>query len=390
MKLFDPQRHCQIVLFDWQPEKINATIIEIFDHAINEFDPKTFWKASENEDAIIPSNKSVYFGAAGNLWALDRIARFLNINLPFNKNELVQEIYQSYQNSPDTQEVVPSLFLGESGILLLAYWYNPSKVLADRLFKIIHENIQNPTLEILWGSPGTMIAASFMANWTNEERWKGLYQDCARFLIDSLKVETDKGEQIWTMDLYGKKRKIIGAGHGYFGNIFGLIHNLELLNEADQSYLLHHIASTSTELALEEGGLVNWLPILADEQERPPLVQWCHGSPGVINSLHRYPVGFSAKVEELLLKAGKLVWVAGPLNKGVALCHGTDGNGYAFLQLFKRTGDKKWLERAQYFASFACTQREGRNTLFTGDLGLAVYLISCLEQDDNFPFLETI
>jgi len=32
------------------------------------------------------------------------------------------------------------------------------------------------------------------------------------------------------------------------------------------------------------------------------------------------------------------------------LCHGTGGNGYAFLKLYRRTGDAQWLDRARAFA----------------------------------------
>jgi Lanthionine synthetase C-like protein len=52
----------------------------------------------------------------------------------------------------------------------------------------------------------------------------------------------------------------------------------------------------------------------------------------------------------MLLAGGELTWRAGPLSKGSNLCHGTAGNGYAFLALFERTGDELWLERARAFA----------------------------------------
>ena len=35
---------------------------------------------------------------------------------------------------------------------------------------------------------------------------------------------------------------------------------------------------------------------------------------------------------------------AGPLRKGAGLCHGTAGNGCAFLALHARTGDERWLD----------------------------------------------
>jgi hypothetical protein len=86
-------------------------------------------------------------------------------------------------------------------------------------------------------------------------------------------------------------------------------------------------------------------------------------------------------------------WTAGPLTKGSNLCHGTGGNGYAFLKLYRRTTDVMLLERARNFAMTALAQcREARNefgrgrySLWTGDVGLAIYLWDCLTGVPCFP-----
>jgi hypothetical protein len=90
------------------------------------------------------------------------------------------------------------------------------------------------------------------------------------------------------------------------------------------------------------------------------------------------------------------VWRAGPLVKGPGLCHGTAGNGYAFLKLFERTGDELWLGRARAFAMHALEQVErnrsrygrGRYTLWTGDPGTALFLRSCIEANAELPALD--
>src|SRR5215475_7840771 len=71
-------------------------------------------------------------------------------------------------------------------------------------------------------------------------------------------------------------------------------------------------------------------------------------------------------------------------------------NGYAFLKLQRRTGDAVWLERARAFAMNAAAQcREtrdqlgrGRYSLWTGDIGLAVYLWQCLKLAPEFPTID--
>ncbi len=104
----------------------------------------------------------------------------------------------------------------------------------------------------------------------------------------------------------------------------------------------------------------------------------------------------SSELESLLVDGGNFSWAAGPLAKGSNLCHGTGGNGYAFLKLFRRSGDTVWLERARAFAMTAIAQgREtrtatgrGRYTLWTGDIGLAVYLWDCVTADPRFPSID--
>ena len=88
------------------------------------------------------------------------------------------------------------------------------------------------------------------------------------------------------------------------------------------------------------------------------LVQHCHGAPGMITCLADLPSGADQVFDRLLLKGGELIWRAGPLTKGSNLCHGTAGNGYALLKLYRRTGDAKWLERARAFAMHAIEQSE--------------------------------
>ncbi|MEP5322267.1 lanthionine synthetase LanC family protein, partial [Marinobacter alexandrii] len=99
----------------------------------------------------------------------------------------------------------------------------------------------------------------------------------------------------------------------------------------------------------------------------------------------------------LMLEAGELVWQAGPLDKYPGLCHGTPGNGYALLKLYKTTNDSTWLSRARTFAMSAIKQHSSlsaidpvskRYSLWDGDAGLAMYLADCIDASTDFPTLD--
>jgi len=90
------------------------------------------------------------------------------------------------------------------------------------------------------------------------------------------------------------------------------------------------------------------------------------------------------------------VWAFGLLRKGVGLCHGIAGNGYAFLALFRVTREAEYLQRAHDFAAFALSP-QGRSVLarpdhphalFEGSAGLCCFLADLLCQNPelaSFP-----
>lgn len=65
-------------------------------------------------------------------------------------------------------------------------------------------------------------------------------------------------------------------------------------------------------------------------------MQYCHGAPGFVICLADFP---DDSLDDVLTAGAQATWAAGPLKKGSNLCHGTGGNGYAFLKLYRRTGN---------------------------------------------------
>jgi hypothetical protein len=110
-------------------------------------------------------------------------------------------------------------------------------------------------------------------------------------------------------------------------------------------------------------------------------------------------IGASTYLDEELLRAGaELTWHTGPPTpeKGPGISHGTAGNGYAFLKALARTGDERWLERARRFAMHALEQVEqlrserggGRYSLWTEDVGAALYAADCIDGTSRYPIFD--
>lgn len=226
----------------------------------------------------------------------------------------------------------------------------------------------------MWGSPGTMLAARGCGL---EQEWR----DSAGLLWEQWDDATD----LWTQTLYGRVATILGPAHGFAGNahaLRGYVHD---------EVLRARVTRAVERTALRQDGLANWPPVA---QPRPGgdrvRVQWCHGAPGIVATIgDLMPL-------DLALAGGELIWRAGPLRKGAGLCHGTAGNGFAFLKLLKLTGDELWLYRARRFAMHTIEQitdqhrrfGRGRYTLWTGDIGGALYLRACINGNPTFPTID--
>jgi Lanthionine synthetase C-like protein len=172
-----------------------------------------------------------------------------------------------------------------------------------------------------------------------------------------------------------------------------------LLGAARRRELEQRAVAAATALALRDGDLANWPPIAGGPLARHGAIrtQWCHGAPGLVTSLAGLALDDDA-FDDLLAAGGELTWRAGPLAKGAGLCHGTAGNGCAFLALHRRLGDERWLDRARRFAMHALAQVEagrerhgrGRYSLWTGDLGTALYALQCIDGSDGVPALHRL
>ena len=400
--LFEPDRHEPLLDIAWDAGRARAAIRDIVADAEDALLPDTTWPwhPLDRERDAEPRQKSLYLGASGVLWALWYLRQAGAVALRIEPADLIGRVHAAYLAEPDTGAVVPSYFLGETGILLAHWRMTGSRAAADALATAIASNVANPANEPLWAAPGTMLGALAMLRWTGEARWRELYLENVAQLWRTWLPREHPRCHVWTQDLYGHVVQYLGAAHGFAGNAYALLRGAALLTGAQRETLHDRCVETLRATAIAAGDGVNWPPAMdaPGGGGRKMLVQWCHGAPGIVTALASVPRGRSDELESMLAMAGATVWLAGPLAKGSGLCHGTAGNGYAFLALHRRTGDPVWLERARAFAMHAIAQSERarqrygwrRYTLWTGDAGVAVYLWHCVQGTGGLPTLDVL
>jgi Lanthionine synthetase C-like protein len=386
--LFRPEAFEPLTDEPWSESRVRERLQAIVDAADEAFDPQTLWPADDRDlwDATKPPLKSLFVGAAGVVHALDALRQRADLDV---RTDLVRAIERTLElatvesdvaaleRTPEPRE--SSLFLGETGILLTAWSLAPSPTIADRLLVRVRENQSNDVDELMWGIPGTLLAARTMYGWTNDEHWRDAWGAAAQ----ELAARTD-ADGLWTQHL-GRPTRYLGPIHGAVGNAFVLL----------DGYGTDEVATfveTLADAAVFEDGAANWPPTAEGDlvgRDGQIRLQWCHGAPGIIASAIRYlPL-------QLVLAGAETTWRAGAHgpDKGPGLCHGTAGNGYALLKTFERTGDELWLERARRFAVHALAQIERtgpqRHSLFSGAFGVALFVADCLDARARFPVLET-
>jgi hypothetical protein len=229
---------------------------------------------------------------------------------------------------------------------------------------------------------------------TDDARFKALFQTQASRLLAEL--ETTADGPIWTQDLYRRRQRLLSAVHGFAGNMLPLLRGWDWLTPEQQASVADAATRTLAAHAVSSSLGANW-PAAVPSSNPPVLCQHCHGAPGIVTTFAAAPFS-TPEFDALLAKGGELIWNAGPLVKGSNLCHGTGGNGYAFLKLYQRTKDELWLQRARSFAMAAIDQvrgaraafGRGRYSLWTGDVGLAVYLWDCTTGEPLFPTIDVL
>src|SRR5436190_717514 len=186
--LYDPAQFEPLTDEPWDSARAEDAIAAIIADADAAFDHEALWPAHEwdGEGAPLPL-KSLYVGAAGVIWALDALRRGGHAETSLDLRAAALCTLELERAEPEFKGSDPhwqrgALLTGETGPVLVALRVGADAALADDLHALVRENIANPTDDVMWGAPGTLLAAAAMNSLTGEPRWAEAARETAAAL----------------------------------------------------------------------------------------------------------------------------------------------------------------------------------------------------------------
>ncbi|KAJ6596717.1 LanC-like protein 3 like, partial [Pseudolycoriella hygida] len=219
-------------------------------------------------------------------------------------------------------------------------------------------------LSIIVGRAGYLSGMHFLNKQIKPKRYTDdEILNLCKVIIDSGRSYSKIKKSIFPLAYPFHASEYLGALHGLSSIL------LMILNSPwfQRTPLVKELTNAPTDILNDVKGTIDLLLSLQDEEgnfptaaddaqeniRQPPLIQWCHGSPGIIYLLIKaYKVFKEEKYLNAARKVADVIWRCGLLTAGPSLCHGVAGNGYAFLMMFRATGEVQYVYRAFKFAEF--------------------------------------
>ena len=220
MQLFDGTMHEPLSTTPWDATRAKEVADRIASDTAALWAEDGSWPGRAPEVPAAEPDDSFWTGAAGVLWALDRLGK-----------DVGERRLLAGHSAHAAAATSRGLMHGEVGVLLVSWKLEPTTEKEERLFHLVRANSHNPSHELFNGSPGTMLAALHLFEQTGDDRWRDLWRTCADALLEQFGTDPEYGCRLWIQYRRGRLIRSIGAGHGFAGNVLSFLRGAALLDE---------------------------------------------------------------------------------------------------------------------------------------------------------------
>lgn len=180
--IYSRDRHEPLTAAAWDGGRARSAIEQIVRLTEAGCSAQGLWQSHPLDSNKADPAYMLYAGSCGVIWALRYLetqgaARRVN-----NYRPHVPGLLDPNRKDMGDAGVSPfaSYLMGDTSILMLDYWLDPADETADAVAGLVRANLDHPSRELMWGSPGTLLAALFMHWRTGEDRWAQLYRAVSR------------------------------------------------------------------------------------------------------------------------------------------------------------------------------------------------------------------
>lgn len=190
---------------------------------------------------------------------------------------------------------------------------------------------------------------------------------------------------------------VLGLAHGWAGALYATLRWCRSTGAAVPAVVGRRLTELAR-LGEPAGRGMQWPRIPGGSRpdpERSHVASWCGGTAGFV---HLWTIAATSLDRDDFLDLAELsAWNVWEARRGApGLCCGVAGRAYALINLYKHTGERSWLRRAQDLADRAALAADGPTadrgrpwSLFRGRMGIAV-LAADLDRPEtaSMPFFE--
>ncbi len=150
-----------------------------------------------------------------------------------------------------------------------------------------------------------------------------------------------------------------GVAHGIAGIAYFFLLLYKATGDEKWSSNAREILATLVQHARPDRGGFNWYPVIVIGKRELDRCQWSHGSAGIgLVFLLAYEIFEDTSYYEIALQCGTTTFAYGDFRNNITQCIGLSGCGELFVELYRVTEEKSWLQNAIVFAEMAFGYRE--------------------------------
>ena len=194
--IFEKERHEVVCSAEWDVNVVNETVSHILDESNQAFSEDNLWphhpllhQVPQKISHLYDDNfdpeiwfSGIYSGACGVILGINYILKRCQFStIQINTSNMIDVVKSKYFEQ-SSGHITPSYFFGDSGIYFSDWLINKNQASYLALLNLVEQNVDLPSNELFWGTPGLMLVCLHMYSLSSDDAWIDSYKKMALLL----------------------------------------------------------------------------------------------------------------------------------------------------------------------------------------------------------------